>query len=69
MKYRKASDVYSFAYVIYEIMMNELPFNECISPKDIKHNIIEGKRPKFMTPISMIYRKHIERFWSTEPKS
>ena len=68
-EYSKASDVYAFGYMIYEIMTNEKPFEKNLSPKELSRKItLEKYRPTFKKPIPDCYRKLIESCWSEEPK-
>ncbi|KAK8870912.1 hypothetical protein M9Y10_008825 [Tritrichomonas musculus] len=67
-EYSKASDVYSFAFVMYEIMMDKKCFNNGISPKQIKKMIAEkGYRPSFDSKIPECYKQLIEKCWSQDP--
>ena len=68
--YSKASDVYSFGLVVYNIMTCNHPFDNFSIPKELKQAICdEGKRPEFVVPVAKVYRSLIERCWSQDPKS
>ena len=63
----KSSDVYSFAFVMFEILSNEIPFKKI---KDIGQFIDEvvkkGLRPS-LEKIPKNYRKLISACWSNDP--
>ena len=66
--YTKASDVYAFAFIVYEIMTNKIPFDDIINKNQIFNEVvINKKRPKFDINIPYSYRRLIERCWSQEP--
>ncbi|KAK8881293.1 hypothetical protein M9Y10_004028 [Tritrichomonas musculus] len=62
--YSKASDVYSFAITMYEILTCQIPFIEMNIFGIISKICIQGKRPEFKYGISDIYRDLIEKCWS-----
>ena len=66
-EYNIESDVYAFAFIMYEIITNEQPFAECKSVEEIKTKVINGIRPKFPYPISDAYQDLIERCWNQDP--
>lgn len=68
-EYSKASDVYAFAIIVYEILTNERALIE------LKENIrifIEVSthqyRPKFKLQIPQCYKNLIESCWAQDPK-
>ncbi|KAK8845724.1 hypothetical protein M9Y10_020642 [Tritrichomonas musculus] len=67
MEYTKASDVYSFGIIIYEIITNEEPFKE-FDVFEIRSKVKKGFRPPFNCPIPESYKNLIERCWSQDPE-
>lgn len=66
--YSKASDVYSFALVVYEILSNEKPFTETDSISLIYNKIVvKGERPLMNDSIPDRFKKLIEQCWSQDP--
>ena len=66
-EYTKKGDVYSFAFIVYEIITGEKPFCEIENMNDVLEKIInENKRPVLKESIPMSYKKLIERCWSQE---
>ena len=64
----KSSDVYSFSYIVYEIITNEIPFNEIKNQSHIFGEVVENQsRPKIKKEVSECYRKLIEKCWSHVP--
>lgn len=70
-KFTKESDVYSFAFIVYELITNEKPFN------DTEHDTIyllkklkedPTFRPKLDSTIPDCYRELIESCWSKDPQ-
>ena len=66
--YSKESDVYSFAFLVYEIMTNDVSF------KNIKNTsqflidlIVNEKRPEIKSDLPESYKKLIEISWSQNP--
>lgn len=67
-EYSKASDVYAFSLIVYEIMTNEKPFNDLINVHQIIEKVVNKKeRPQFNVSIPDCYRNLIEKCWSQEP--
>mgnify|MGYP002476355004 CR=1 FL=1 len=57
-KYSKSSDIYSLVFVVYEIIMNEIPFKNEIDNKN--WTTINETIPKS-------YNNLIDKFWSQNP--
>ena len=66
-KYSKSSDVYAFAFIVYEIMTCSEPIQKCNLITLIKKICIEGYRPDISIEVPPSYRDLIERCWSQEP--
>lgn len=68
-EYSKSSDVYAFAYIVYEILTNNYPFND-ISNKNQIYNevIINGQRPVIKKVYPECYIQLINRCWSQNPE-
>ena len=64
-KYYNNSEVYSFSFILYEIITKEIPFKEFHSEDEIKNAILNGYRPKFHQ-IPECYKNLIEACWSEE---
>ena len=60
----KASDVYSFGLILYELITNEIPFDGLNSYEIVKTVVIKEKRPNFNKEIPSCYRNLIENCWS-----
>lgn len=67
-EYTKASDVYSFAMCVYEIINKVFPFdNQSIYM--IQYNVVYNKkRPSFKKDIPQVYKNLIESCWDQDPK-
>ncbi|CAG8563192.1 14468_t:CDS:2 [Dentiscutata heterogama] len=63
--YAKASEVYSFALVMWAIEYQQLPFNTLME-EEIKLQILDEKRPE-LTSKDSEYQKIIEKSWSQDP--
>lgn len=63
-KYSKASDVYAFAYIIFEIMTGEIPFKDFTFNQLLKKISIQGHRPEITDDVPDIYKELIEKCWS-----
>ncbi|KAK8889143.1 hypothetical protein M9Y10_033887 [Tritrichomonas musculus] len=60
--YTKASDVYAFAMIVFEIMTNEEPAMQFRLPETICYHVAFKKyRPKFNVPIPQCYKDLIEK--------
>ena len=66
--YSKASDVYSFAYIVYEIITNEVPFKNINTFNKMMTEIVfNGNRPELNESIPKKYRELIEKCWCQVP--
>lgn len=63
-KYSTSSDVYAFAFIVYEIMMLEEPFKDFNKFKLVNKVHIEGFHPEISSDVPDAYRKLIEACWS-----
>ncbi|KAK8839039.1 hypothetical protein M9Y10_032505 [Tritrichomonas musculus] len=63
----QASDVYSFAIVMYEIVTGDDPYGDS-SMYSIIQKVMDGERPAFKTQIPDCYRRLIEKCWSQKPE-
>lgn len=65
--YSKCSDVYSFAYILYELITNKKPFEEFKSEPEIIEAISNGFRPEIPSSVPKCYKDLIESCWSEDP--
>ncbi|KAF0437763.1 kinase-like protein [Gigaspora margarita] len=67
-EYTKASEVYSFALVMWAIEYQQLPFNTLME-EEIKLKILDEERPELTSEDSTLaeYHKIIEKSWSQDP--
>ncbi|GES82587.1 kinase-like domain-containing protein [Rhizophagus clarus] len=64
-QYSSASDIYSFAMIMYEVASGKIPYyNEDINP--IK--IIQGSRPELPPATPFIYTELMKSCWDSDPK-
>ena len=66
--YSKKSDVFAFAFLVYEIMTLNIPFNELKTENQVRSQIINKKRPDFNKEIPICYKNLIESAWSNDPQ-
>lgn len=66
-QYSKASDVYAFSFIVYEILSNEIPYNELNNFNQIISEVIKGKRPEFSSTITERFQKLIAQCWASDP--
>ncbi|CAB5391756.1 unnamed protein product [Rhizophagus irregularis] len=68
-RYTKASEIYSFAMVLWEIQHHELPYNKLTS-EEISEKILKGEyppqKPVHGTPVE--FQNIIERAWAHDPE-
>ena len=68
-EYSKASDVYAFGMIAYEIMTCQKPFKEFQSYVQIVYNVVRKLyRPKIDKSIPESYQKLIEACWNEDPQ-
>lgn len=66
-EYSKASDVYAFSLIVYEILTNKKPFfGSTLS--QIMMNVTKGFRPEITDEVPKCYKKLIEDCWSQNPR-
>lgn len=64
-KHSKNGDVYSFGFVVYEIVTNKIPFNEIKNINEIYNEVVnKGNRPNIEESVPDCYRNVIECCWS-----
>ncbi|KAK8854433.1 hypothetical protein M9Y10_016995 [Tritrichomonas musculus] len=64
-EYSKGGDVYSFGFVVYEIVTNKIPFNEIKNINEIYTEVVnKGNRPIIEESVPDCYRNLIECCWS-----
>ena len=63
----KCSDVYSFAYILYELITNKKPFEEFKTEQEIIEAISNGFRPEIPSSVPKCYKDLIESCWSEDP--
>lgn len=66
-EYSKASDVYAFSLILYEVITNEQPFND-FNFFEICLKVIQSYRPKFPKEIPESYKNLIEKCWDQDPQ-
>lgn len=64
--YSKACDVYAFAFIVFEIITNEKPYDNS-NFFDIINKISNNERPKFSSQINQCWKNLIELCWSQNP--
>lgn len=67
-EYSEKSDVYAFAFVVYELMTLDKSFKKK-NLYEIMLLIGQGKRPIIKESVPKAYRELIERCWSQEPSN
>ena len=66
-EFSKASDVYAFAFIVYEIVCKEIPFKEISNNNLIYNEVVNNNnRPIIHEWVPEVYRKLIEVCWSQE---
>ena len=66
-RYGKASDVYAFALIAYEILINENVF-KTLGDTKLLMSILNGDRPPFDHEIPICYKKLITNCWDEDPE-
>ena len=68
-EYSKASDVYAFSLIVYEMITNEPPFPKDLNCIQIVYQVLKKNyRPTLDKPIPSSYKKLIESCWKSDPK-
>ena len=66
--YNEKSDVYSYSFIIYELISNHRAFDKSRSIEEhYKYIVEEHQRPNISDNIPDCYRTLIERCWSENP--
>ncbi|CAG8689530.1 20342_t:CDS:2 [Gigaspora margarita] len=68
-EYNNASEVYSFALVMWEIEYQKTPFDTLVSEEEITRKILDGNRPILTSVNGTLakYQEIIEKSWSQDP--
>ena len=66
-EYSTASDVYAFAFIVYEIMTGQEPFKNHSIMQIMNKVTKEGARPQIGDDLPDAYRELIETCWAQEP--
>ena len=61
-EYSKSGDVYTFAFVVYEILTNKVPFENFNSNEIYKEVVINGNRPEIPNHVPLLIV-----CWSQDP--
>lgn len=64
--YSKASDVYAFGFLVYQLITNEKPFEQYTMYELLK-KITQGVRPSIQSEVPEHYKKLIESCWAANP--
>ncbi|KAK8872167.1 hypothetical protein M9Y10_007929 [Tritrichomonas musculus] len=65
--YSKASDVYAFSLIVYQLMTNLVPF-EGVNFFNLMMKITKGDRPLIPETLPKTYKSFIESCWSESPE-
>ncbi|CAG8748570.1 13631_t:CDS:2, partial [Funneliformis mosseae] len=67
--YTKASEIYSFSLILWEIVNHKLPFHT-VDPKDIKTKVLNGERPQPETinNVPVEYQEIMKKGWDSNPR-
>ena len=65
------SDVYSYSFIVYEIMTNKIPFHTVPNLSDLyKEVVVKKSRPSLNNKqLPNIYKQFIEACWSEDPEN
>ncbi|EXX67867.1 kinase-like domain-containing protein [Rhizophagus irregularis DAOM 181602=DAOM 197198] len=63
----KASDIYSFAMLMWEISSGQPPFLNCKHDCDLILNIINGIRPRIVSGTPLEYESLMKQCWDADP--
>lgn len=64
--YSKACDIYSFAFIVYEIITGKIPY-EGLNFYQICAKISKLEKPQFPEDTPDVFKELIESFWNQEP--
>lgn len=67
-EYTKEGDVYSFSFIVYQILTHEEPFKNFNMQMIYSKVVKKGLRPEFTKPIGDSYRELIQQCWESDPK-
>ncbi|CAG8452510.1 14006_t:CDS:2 [Racocetra fulgida] len=67
-EYTKASDVYSFSIVAWELITGYPPYHNIPHDSGLALQICRGKRPKIPSNVPKIMARLIEECWDADPK-
>lgn len=65
--FSKASDVYSFAIIAYQIICDEKPIKFPENPQKLMKRVMKGKRYIFECQVGKSYRNLIKNCWNQDP--
>ena len=66
--YSKASDVYSFAFIVYQVVTGEVPFSNLSSSHQVFNEVVlKGERPRIKETVPNVYQELIKKCWSEDP--
>jgi serine/threonine protein kinase len=63
----KPADVYSFALILYELLVGKLAFNPLRKSQDIANQAASGVGPKLPESLNATVKEIIEKGWSVDP--
>ncbi|RIA80947.1 kinase-like domain-containing protein [Glomus cerebriforme] len=66
--YSEASDIYSFAMILWEVGTGEKPYADISYDNALAVQIIKGQRPEIPKEIPECYANLIRQCWNTNPK-
>jgi serine/threonine protein kinase len=64
----KPVDVYSFALILYELVVGEPAFNPLMEPGEILNQVVSGVHPKLPESMNATLKEIIQRGWDIDPK-
>ncbi|CAG8723006.1 758_t:CDS:2, partial [Funneliformis caledonium] len=67
-EYTKASEIYSFSLILWEIINHKLPFHT-VDPKDIKIKVLNGEhpQPETINNVPVEYQEIMKKGWDSNP--